>query len=653
MMRTARWLAGSTVLLVAMGLAQAAAVAGDLGVTAGSVRWTLLFTGWAALLAAAAGIWTVALVPQGERLIGQAVSAWSGLALSGKAAFVLAAGIGLLPVALVLAPLPEPLGGLLQGIWWRAAIFWLAALAGAALVSKTFPGAAWPVLFAGVCVVYGCLHQAAAFIPDVSSNPFSLGWSEASRYYYASLFFAERIYGMSIPPSVLHPSRYLMQAIPFLADGLPLWFHRLWQVGLWLACNALAAWLLIRRTAAGGRTSRLLLAAWAFLFLFQGPIWYHLVVIPAFLFWAVDPQDTRRTLLAVIAASAWAGVSRVNWIPFPAALAALLYLLEVPDHRKNLLRYLAPPLAWGLAGVVAGLAAQSAYVFLSGNPADQFGSSFTSDLLWYRLLPSATFPLGVLPGIILVTLPAAILAGWAVRRNELSISALRWLGIAAILAVFLAGGLVVSVKIGGGSNLHNMDGYLVLLLTLVACLAFRAPEFPSRVPAGLLIAAVLVPVGFALAAGGPLRAPDLAGLDEELAELIDLVEAETAAGGPVLFIAERQLLTFGSIDGLELVPDYEKVFLMEMAMAANRDYLDRFQAELEAHRFSLIVTDIVRYNPQTRSDQFGEENNAWDTYVSIPLLCSYREIQTFSISRVQVLVPRETPGDCALQENLP
>ena len=33
-----------------------------------------------------------------------------------------------------------------------------------------------------------------------------------------------------------------------------------------------------------------------------------------------------------------------------------------------------------------------------------------------------------------------------------------------ILLIFFAGGIVVSVKIGGGSNLHNMDAFLVFLL---------------------------------------------------------------------------------------------------------------------------------------------------------------------------------------------
>jgi hypothetical protein len=40
---------------------------------------------------------------------------------------------------------------------------------------------------------------------------------------------------------------------------------------------------------------------------------------------------------------------------------------------------------------------------------------------------------------------------------------IRQLGLAAILSVLFLGGIIVSTKIGGGSNLHNLDAYLVVL----------------------------------------------------------------------------------------------------------------------------------------------------------------------------------------------
>ena len=38
--------------------------------------------------------------------------------------------------------------------------------------------------------------------------------------------------------------------------------------------------------------------------------------------------------------------------------------------------------------------------------------------------------------------------------------------------MFFGGGLAVSVKIGGGTNLHNLDAYMVLLLVATAELGF-------------------------------------------------------------------------------------------------------------------------------------------------------------------------------------
>lgn len=643
-----RWMTGATVLLLAAGLVDAISTARDLGVTTASTQWLVLFAMWGLALLAAVILFVFGWLPAGRGLANRIREKWSRTALPPPPAAALCGLFALVLPVLVLAPLPEPLGRLMETFSWRAVAFWLAALGGAIALSTGFKAHSFESLLAGTALAFAAVHQAAVFIPDISTSPFSLGWSEASRYYYASLFAAERIYGERVPWSVLHPTRYWLQAAPFLVSGLPLWIHRLWQVFLWLGANGLAAWLLARRPGlrSGGGAGRALLAVWAFLFLFQGPIWYHLVVIAALLYWGIDAADFRRTLLVVVAASIWAGASRVNWIPFPAALAALIYFIEVPQDGRSLPRYLAPVLAWGIAGTGAGFAAQSTYMALSGNPPDQFGSAFTSDLLWYRLFPSATYPLGVLPGILLVTLPPAAALWWAVRSGQGRAGQGRALPqhwIAAILAVFLAGGLVVSVKIGGGSNLHNLDGYIALLLAAVVCGVLGSGVRMGDVPRWVVGLAILVPIGFAVSVGVPVQAKDPDALAAELSDLERLVDEAVAGGGAVLFIAERHLLVFGPFEAVALVPDYEKVFLMEMAMAGNTDYLDRFESELENGRFALIVTDPVRYNPQGSAFRFGEENDAWDRYVTYPLLCFYEEVQTLETARVEVLAPKANP----------
>jgi len=137
---------------------------------------------------------------------------------------------------------------------------------------------AWSRLGRGMALLitalgYGLVYKAACFLPEISNYPFSLGWSEASRYYYASLYLGERIYGIQAPLSILHPSRYLMQAIPFLLSNSPLWLHRAWQVLLWLVTSGLTGWLVAHRVGQNqSGLVRLALAIGAILFLFQGPV---------------------------------------------------------------------------------------------------------------------------------------------------------------------------------------------------------------------------------------------------------------------------------------------------------------------------------------------------------------------------------------------
>jgi hypothetical protein len=109
---------------------------------------------------------------------------------------------------------------------------------------------------------------------------------------------------------------------------------------------------------------------------------------------------------------------------------------------------------------------------------------------------------------------------------------------------------------------------------------------------------------------------------------------------------QRQLLTFGFITNVPLVPEYDKKVLMEQALASNRDYFEEFYRDLQDDRFSLIITQPLN-TPRKGSDyQFGEENNAWVKWISRPLLCYYEEKQTFLEVNVQLLVPNPEVADC-------
>jgi hypothetical protein len=299
---------------------------------------------------------------------------------------------------------------------------------------------------------------------SATNYPFSLNWSETSRYYYASLPFSKSLYGFSIPLSPLHPSRYLLQSIPFLFNIRNLWAHRIWQDLLWVLLPLLFGLSIVKRVKINNTFQKILLIVWVFLFLQQGPVYYHLILCPIIVISGYSGQKFCKTLLFVVLSSIWAGISRVNWIPVPGLLAAIFFLIETP-YNDDFFQYVKKPLMFLFIGITFGFISQVAYIPLSGNDNLQlFTTSFTSDLLWYRLLPNSSFSVGILPGILIITLPIGIYVVKNLFNQKLHI--IRKLGFLAILMVLFLGGLVVSVKIGGGSNLHNFDAFLIMVVII-------------------------------------------------------------------------------------------------------------------------------------------------------------------------------------------
>src|SRR5512140_1276007 len=125
-------------------------------------------------------------------------------------------------------------------------LFWALILV-QALGWKLITQRPWPLALALAVLFDGLVAQVYTALLPVTDYPFSAGWSEASRFYYASLPFSSSVYGERLPLSVWHGTRYFLQSIPFIVPGLPLWFHRLWQALLWLGISGLTSWSLIRR----------------------------------------------------------------------------------------------------------------------------------------------------------------------------------------------------------------------------------------------------------------------------------------------------------------------------------------------------------------------------------------------------------------------
>ncbi len=509
----------------------------------------------------------------------------------------------------------------------------------------------WHLIFACVVLFQGFIYQAYGLFRIVSADPFSIGYSEAGRFYYASMFFSESIYGLQLPLPFLHPSRYLLLSTPFLINDSPLWVHRFWQAFLWFALTFAASFSLANRFKLG-TWEKASITAWAFLYFLQGAVYYHLQVCVLLIFAGVSVKNHWRSLIFIVLASLWAGISRVNWFPMPAMLAIAIYLLETPINKKGW-RYWLIPFIWGIAGVVSAFIAQFIYISISGNTdISAFGSSFTSDLIWKRLLPNETYPIGILPGITIVSLPLWIGIYQFIQGKVRDLHPLRWLALFAMVFILFVGGLVVSTKIGGGGDLHNMDAYMVMLALVV--MAFWANQVspeneakPSwgKVSWSVVLVALLIPLWFAIPKIGFFHTYDKTVVEQDIQKIQDVVSRTLQNGGEVLLITERQLLTFNNIDGVVLIPQYEQTELMEMAMSRNRFYLEQYYADLSIHRFDLIVAERQKDTPK-KEGSFLEEDYAWVHFVGTPLLCYYESVDQIASNNIHFFVPRAENKIC-------
>jgi hypothetical protein len=154
---------------------------------------------------------------------------------------------------------------------------------------------------------------------------------------------------------------------------------------------------------------------------------------------------------------------------------------------------------------------------------------------------------------------------------------------------------------------------------------------------------VSFPIIFAITAGGVYPQRDFIAAQAALDTLKQNIQVAQQNGGEVLFITQRHLITLKTIKNVKLVQEAELVFLMEMAMADNRPYLEAWYQDLQSNRYSLVVTNPIKVNYQGRAHSFGEENDAWVARVAEPLLCYYEPILSMENLDLQLLAPRAQP----------
>jgi hypothetical protein len=488
----------------------------------------------------------------------------------------------------------------------------------------------------------------------VVDYPFSLSWSEGNRFYDYSLQFGQNLYDHvgTITNPYGQPGRYILWGGLFLWHGLPIQVHRFWNVVLITVLPLIVGWLAARKISASLLRAGLVVFV-ALLFTVEAPLHPPFLLAAALALVVVYDSSLVRRGIILAVASFYVGTSRWTWIPVTAAWGILADLiLYYPLRQGSLLKRIGPTLVLAALGLVPGLI--SGY---SGLPLTLGAREYHQPLLWYRLLPNPTFPLGVLLSTILISGPALCIVMWLVYSRRWILDWIQQLAVGGALLGFLGAGLIVSTKIGGGADLHNLDMYLMTLAFVVALGIYTLSQAGK-------IDFLAWPVGIQVLLGFMLLFPlyeftpfsavaalsprlDLAKPQEVKQALVDIQTEAARAGrdGAILFMDQRQLLTFGYIHDVRFVPEYEKKYMMDMAMASNSQYFQGYYQDLAHQRFRLIITEILRTR-QERGADFSEENNAWVKWVSEPTLCFYEPSMINKDLNVELLVPKEYPLGC-------
>lgn len=523
---------------------------------------------------------------------------------------------------------------------------------------------------ASLIMAAGAAHSVLYKFNFVTNYPFTLYWSEGNRFFdYSTLFGGFRY----ITPSGERINAFIswgMQlpwALPFMLPNISIGFFRFWYQLIWILPSLLlglaAVWP--ERKSQASMWFVLAFSVWTYLFLNQGPIYTPLVIGAIFTVIAVR-QKTWVGAIIIFIISFYTRSSRWTWSYAPGIWAGLLALLDLvrPTLKKADWPQLSKPIVLGIAGYLGGQLLPSIIrkvntggtIQLLPNPT---ASTTRQPLLWERLYPNPTFPPGILGALAWVTLPLIIWLIVVIVSKKWPINWFQKISIIAVAGTFLTVGIIASMKIGGGSNLHNLDMFLVSLMLVTASailyLGQKGNIFSDQTPLInlLLIAVLITPVTYTLVGGSRLALPSDEATRESLAVVQTKIE-EYNQQGEILFIDHRQLLTFNLVKNVPLIDAYEKKYLMDYAMAADTEYFDPFYKDLRNQRFALIVNEPANIIIRGSEYSFGEENDIYVHWVTQPLLCAYEPIYTSFETSIQLLIPREThpPAEMGCEEAL-
>ena len=514
----------------------------------------------------------------------------------------------------------------------------------------------WFLWFCAALVLGGLGLELYQYAGTVSNYPLTTYWSESNRIYSASLVYSLRIYGQQLQWPWLDPARSILDGLVLLLPGSQIWMFRFWLAFLSLGVTCLASIMIISRLGPiSGKTLEkcglltAILIGWGILFFLQGPVYYHVLLGVVPVLWLFDRRKPARMLFVILAASAWEGLSRVNWFWMPAITAVLLYLLVTPVDGKKLFAYLKWPVLWLLAGASASGLTYWLFINVTHYPVVFFNPQMRYAFFSSKLWPNSAFLLGLIPGMALVSFPLLLLIAPVMIKRFRSMHWLRSLLIVGILVVFFAGSTYVSRRAGGGYDLHNYDTFMVLffitgLYAGLGCIVWEHAEekftLPGFLPAFTLLLLLAVPFGFAVRNIHP-AAPKLSRQQTTalLGDIQGILAKVEPSQGTVLFIDQRQLLVYGMISGVRLYQPYEKIELMEMAMANNHAYRDAFRSQIEQHAYPVIISEIHADAYQNALAPYGYENNVWFDDVSFPILKNYQLVYSNKAANIGVYTP--------------
>jgi len=493
-------------------------------------------------------------------------------------------------------------------------------------------------------LVLGLIHTCAKYLPNFTDYPFAISWAETSWYYYAPFFFSHRIYGTSMPWPFLDIGRPFLLSFPLSIPHISILVVRIWQVFLWIGTTTLSAWALLHRFKnLKSSTAVLWIMVWLFLFLQAGSIYYHLQLIAIIILLGINPRRPLASLPWLIFASILGGIVRLNWLPVPTMLAFAIYFLEIGlQPNENWLKYLKWPIVWGITGLTSGVVGLAAYLLISGQVETRINTKFSAPHLWDRLLPNPAFLPGILIGVLLVAAPLIWIILKSIKTNYLG--NLRTFLLSVMGLILFVGGTISSLKIGGGTNLHNLDAFWLMLIlcsgyALNHCGTSKETTNIFNYENSWFYFLSLIPVVWCVLSPLSLPGYDRQTAQNDLETLRQFTQESAAQGGEVLFIYQRHLLTFGEISTVPLVTDYELEEITEMGMGNNEAYLQAFQTDLSENRFALIVTDIQPETTVSRDNPLVEESDTWWCSVTVPLMEYYHEVLRLPDEGIQVWAP--------------